>query len=206
MNQMMQGLPTFDDTANLANQARYAMDSKLYVQFYVRPVMNNFKSSQEGRPIYEEKEYVRIVIPGDSKTTVDCPVDETFRNRFPQQYDKFKRGLEQAVEGTPLEMWPQMTVGLCAELKAMNVFTVEQLASLDDGKAQRIMGNFDLRRRAQAFLDAAQGEAASNRLTMELEKRDDEIALLKQQMQQILESQKTKPETVKAFNDARQRT
>jgi len=198
MNQMMQGLPTFDDTANLANQARYAMDSKLYVQFYIRPVMNNFKSSQEGRPIYEEKEYIRIVIPGDSKTTVDCPVDESFRQRFPQQYDKFKRGLEQAVEGTPLEMWPQMTVGLCAELKAMNVSTVEQLAALDDGKAQRIMGNFDLRRRAQVFLDAAKGEAASNKLTMELEKRDDEIALLKQQMQQILESQKIKPATTKA--------
>jgi hypothetical protein len=196
MNQMMQGLPTYDDSANLANQARFAMDNKLYVQFYVRPVMNNFKSSEAGRPIYEEEEYIRIVIPGDSKTTVDCPVDETFRQRFPQQYDKFKRGLAQAVEGTPLEMWPQMTVGLCAELKAMNISTVEQLASLDDGKAQKIMGSHDLRRRAQAFLDAAQGEAANNKMVAELEKRDDEITLLKQQMAQLLEATKAKPNTI----------
>jgi len=193
MNQMMQGgLPTYDDAANLANQARFAMDHKLYVQFYIRPVMNNFRSSEEGRPIYEEQEYIRIIVPGDSKTTVDCPVDDTFRMRFEKQYDKFKKGLAQAVEGTPLEMWPQMTVGLCAELKAMNVSTVEQLAALDDGKAQKIMGSYDLRRKAQAFLDAAQGEAANNKMVAELTKRDDEILLLKQQMQQLLEAQKSK--------------
>jgi hypothetical protein len=197
MNQMMQGgLPTYDDSANLANQARFAMDHKLYVQFYIRPVMNNFRSSEEGRPIYEEQEYIRIIVPGDSKTTVDCPVDETFRMRFEKQYDKFKKGLAQAVEGTPLEMWPQMTVGLCAELKAMNVSTVEQLASLDDGKAQKIMGSHDLRRKAQAFLDAAQGEAANNKMVAELEKRDDEITLLKQQMAQLLEATKAKPNTI----------
>ena len=192
MNMMQNGLPTYDDTANLANQVRFAMDNKLYVQFYVRPVMNNFKSSEAGHPIYEEQEYVRIIVPGDSKTTVDCPVTNEFRQRFEKQYDKFKKGLEQAVDGTPLEMWPQMTVGLCAELKSMNVTTVEQLAALDDGKAQRLMGSYDLRRKAQIFLDAALGEAANNKMANELQKRDDEINLLKQQMAQILEAQKPK--------------
>ena len=189
---MQNGLPTYDDTANLANQARFAMDSKFYVQFYVRPVMNNFRSSEAGRPIYEEKEYIRIIVPGDSKTTVDCPVDNIFRQRFEKQYEKFKKGQEQAVDGTPLEMWPQMTVGLCAELKSMNVTTVEQLAALDDGKAQRLMGSYDLRRKAQIFLDAALGEAANNKMANELQKRDDEINMLKQQMAAVLEAQKPK--------------
>jgi hypothetical protein len=70
------------------------------------------------------------------------------------------------------------------------------LASLDDGKAQKIMGSHDLRRKAQAFLDAAQGEAANNKMVAELEKRDDEITLLKQQMQQLLEATKAKPNTI----------
>jgi hypothetical protein len=193
MNAMMQGgLPTYDDTVSQANQARYAMDHKLYVQFYIRPVMHNFKSNEAGRPIYEEKEYIRIIIPGDSKTTGDYPVTDEFRMRFEKQYDKFKKGLEQAVEGTPLEMWPQMTVGLCAELKAMNISTVEQLAGLADGPAQKIMGNYDLRRKAQMFLDSAKGEAENNKMVAELTKRDDEINLLKQQMQQLLDSQKPK--------------
>jgi hypothetical protein len=119
-------------------------------------------------------------------------VDDTFRQRFTKQYELFKKGQTQAVDGTPLEMWPQMTVGLCAELKAMNVTTVEQLAGLDDGKAQRIMGSYDLRRKAQLFLDAAKGEAENNKMVAELTKRDDEIAVLKQQMQQLLEAQKSK--------------
>ena len=182
----MNDFQTYDEAQSQANQNRFAMDSKLYTTFYIRPVMNAFKSSQEGRPIYEEKEYIRIIVPGDSKTTVDCPVTDEFRMRFEKQYEKFKKGLAQAIEGTPLEMWPQMTVGLCAELKAMNIVTVEQLAALDDSKAQRIMGSYDLRRKAQTFLDAAKGEADNNKISAELEKRDAEIALLKNQMAQLL--------------------
>jgi len=150
--------------------------------------MNNFQSAEQGRPIYDELEYVRIIVPGDSKTTVDCPVTDEFRMRFEKQYDKFKKNLSQAVTGTPLEMWPQMTVGLCAELKGMNVQTVEQLANMSDGIAQRIMGSHDLRRRAQAFLDAAKGEAENNKLTTELEKRDDQIKALQAQMEQLVKS------------------
>jgi len=188
----MNDFQTYDEAQSQANQSRFAMDSKLYVTFYVRPIKNAFRSEQEGRPIFEEREYIKIIVPGDSKTTVDCPVTDEFRGRFEKQYEKFKKGLAQAVEGTPLEMWPQMTVGLCAELKAMNISTVDQLAALDDSKAQKIMGSHELRRKAQLFLSAAKGEAENNKITAELQKRDDEIALLKMQMQQLFDSQKPK--------------
>jgi len=188
----MNDFQTYDEAQSQANQSRFAMDSKLYVTFYVRPIKNAFRSEQEGRPIFEEREYIKIIVPGDSKTTVDCPVTDEFRGRFEKQYEKFKKGLAQAVEGTPLEMWPQMTVGLCAELKAMNISTVDQLAALDDSKAQKIMGSHELRRKAQLFLSAAKGEAENNKITAELQKRDDEIALLKMQIQQIFDSQKPK--------------
>lgn len=186
--QDVMAVPTYDEVQNFTNNARFAMDSKLYVRFYIRPVMNAFRSSEEGRPIYDEKEYINVIIPGDSKTTVDCPVNDEFRRRFQKQYDQFKRGIANVVEGTPLEMWPQMSVGLVAELKAMNVLTIEQLAGLSDSVAQKIMGFHDLRRKAQSFLDAAKGEAESNKLARELEKRDDEIATLKLQMQQLMQA------------------
>ena len=192
----MNDFQTYDEAQSQANQSRFAMDSKLYVTFYIRPIKNAFRSEQEGRPIFEEREYIKIIVPGDSKTTVDCPVTDEFRGRFEKQYEKFKKGLAQAVEGTPLEMWPQMTVGLCAELKAMNISTVDQLAELDDSKAQKIMGSHELRRKAQLFLSAAKGEADNNKIAAELQKRDDEITLLKMQMQQILDSQKPKAKVV----------
>ena len=79
MQHSMSGLDTYDQAAVMADQPRYAMDSKLYVKFYTRPVMHGFKSNEAGRPIYEDKEYIQIIVPGDSKTTVDCPVTAEFR-------------------------------------------------------------------------------------------------------------------------------
>lgn len=187
----MDTLQTYDQAAVMEDQPRFALDKKLYVQFYLRAVMNNFKSSQEGRPIFDEQDYIRIIVPGDKNTIIDTKVTPEYASRFASQYEKYKRNQSQSVTGTPLEVWPQMTVGQVAELKAMNVHTVEQLAELPDNLAQRIMGSHDLRRRAKTFLDAAAGEAASTKLEAELAQRDNEIELLKSQMvqmQQLLQS------------------
>lgn len=186
MQQQM--LQTYDEAAVMEDQARFALDKRLYVQFYVRAVMNHFKSAQEGRPIFDEKEYCRVIIPGDKNAVFDQPASDEQRMRFEAQYTRFKKGLEQAVTGTPLEMWPQMTVGQVAELKAINISTVEQLAEMSDETAQKIMGNHKLRLKAKAFLEAAAGEAKNSQLAMELEKRDSEIATLKNQMEQLLKA------------------
>lgn len=189
---MNQVLPGYEDAAVMSaeQQARFAGDKRLFVQFYMRAVMNQFKSAQEGRPIFDEKEYVRIIIPGDKNTVIDTEATRVEKElRFPEQYARFKKNQEQSLSGTPLEVWPQMTVGMVAELKAMNVFTVEQLAELPDNLAQRIMGAHMWRKKAQAFLDAAAGDAKNSQLAMELEKRDAQIAALQNQLNQILKHQ-----------------
>lgn len=181
-------LPEYTEAAVMeqGNQARYALDHKLVVNFFMRAVKNNIKSNEAGRPIYDEKEFVRIIVPGNSRSVFEDIVTNEHRMRFADRYERFKRGVSQSISGTPLEVWPQMTVGMVAELKAMNINTVEELAGLSDANAQRIMGNFDLRRRAQAFLDAAAGDAANSKMAAELEKRDTEIAALKAQMEQLI--------------------
>jgi hypothetical protein len=181
-------LQDYNDAAVMepGSQARFAMDSKLAVNFFMKAVKNNFKSIEAGRPIYDEKEFVRIIIPGNSRTVFEDVVTNEHRGRFQDRYEKFKRGVAQSTSGTPLEVWPQMTVGQVAELKAMQVHTVEELAGMSDMNAQKIMGNFDLRRRAQAFLDAAAGDATNSKMAAELEKRDVEIAALKAQMEQLI--------------------
>lgn len=188
----MDTLQTYDQAAVMEDQPRFAMDKKLFVQFYLRAVVNNFKSSQEGRPIFDEVDYVRIIVPGDKNTVIDTKVTPEYAQRFATQFEKYKKNQSQAVSGTPLEVWPQMTVGQVAELKAMNVHTVEQLAELPDNLAQRIMGSHDLRRRAATFLEAANGEAANTKLAAELAQRDNEIELLKAQMAQMQQLIQTK--------------
>lgn len=173
----------------LDTDGRYDADNRLYVEFYVDAVHNPYKSAQEGRPIYDEVNFVKIQSPGDRLSSVVQKVNDLHKQRFPKQWAQFRNGQKQAVSGTPLEMWPQMTIGMVASLKAMNITTVEQLAELSDTNASHIMGNHELRRKAKNFLEAAAGEAVNTKLEAELGKRDEEIALLKSQMEQLLAAQ-----------------
>jgi hypothetical protein len=190
---MNDALQSYQDAAVMEDMPRHALDKKLLVKFYVKAVRNAFKSNEAGRPIFDELEYVRIITPGNQLSIVDTQATPREKARFADIYAKFKAGLGQARSGTPLEVWPQMTVGQVAELKAMNIETVEDLAGLDDNLAQKIMGNHDLRRRAQAFLDSAKNEAANSKLASELEKRDLQIAALQAQMEQMLKAQEKGP-------------
>lgn len=182
----------------MGGQERYIADSRLYVEFYRKAVHNPFKSKDQGRPVYDEKDFIKIMIPGDKYSSVDTPVTEEHRRRFPTQWAQYQAGQTQAVTGTPLEVWPQATIGLVATLKAMNITTVEQLAELSDANAMSITGNHDLRRRAKAFLDAAAGEAVNTKLEAELEKRDLEIAAMKEQIAGLLTARpRGRPASVK---------
>lgn len=153
---------------------RFAGDSKLYVVFHMSAVKNGFRSEQEGRPIFDDIPHCRIHVPGDKTTVVDEPVTDEHKMRFPVQWEKFQKGMTQSPEGTPLEQWPQLTVGQVQEFKALNVLTVEQLAGMADTQAQRFMGGNELRRKAATFLKVAKDSAEAQRLATanaELERR-----------------------------------
>ncbi|WP_395443572.1 hypothetical protein [Caulobacter sp. UC70_42] len=118
------GTPDFDAAADKGDNAR--------PRFYSKPVKNNFRSESEGRPVFEDKEFVEILVPGDRKTVVDTLVKDEHKRRWPREYAAFKAGQEVPVEGTPLEEWPQITRSQVEELKFAHIRTVEQLASLPD--------------------------------------------------------------------------
>lgn len=164
----------------------WAADNRLWVQFYVRPVQNKAKTEAAGRPIFDEVVFVKIIVPGDKNLVFDQPCKEEHRYRFPKQWERFKSGQKQALEGTPLETVTWLTVGQVAEFKALNIATVEQLSDVPDQLAQRFMGAFELRRKAQAFLEAAKGEAATSKLAAELSERDAKIAALEAQMAELI--------------------
>lgn len=179
----------FDTNAPMEMNARWLGDDRLYVQFYLRPVMNNFKSAEAGRPIFDEKDFVRIIAAGDKNSVVDTFAKESYQRRFATRYAAYKANQEQvAVSGTPVSAVPWIGMGLAAELKAMNVHTVEQLANMADTHAQKIMGYSKLKDKAEAFLLAAAGEAGATKMAFELEQRDGEIAALKGQMAELMKS------------------
>ncbi len=166
--------------------AAYAEDKRLVVIFYMRPVKNNIKSTEQGRPIFDEIEYLKILTPG-SKDTFETMVEDHYRERFADQYKKFKANQEQVGSGTPIDQVPWLTVGQVAEFRAVNVHTVEQLVGMSDALSQKFMGHHQIKARAQAYLAHAAGEAPALKLQAELEARDEQIRQLNETVQNLVQ-------------------
>lgn len=187
----LQGI--YDEPMTYEDGKQYAGDDKLFVTFSTRAVKNEWRSNQEGRPIFDEVEYIRIIIPG-SRDILDTPLDDQYRRRFATRYGVWKasKGAEQKLDGTLLAEVTWMTKSLVAELNAQNVFTIEQLAGMDDVHAKDIMGYHQLRERARNFVAAAKGEAPLLKLQQELEQRDARIQSLERRVNELVEQQKKK--------------
>lgn len=173
--------PDFDAAADKGDTAR--------PRFYTKPVQNNFRSESEGRPIFDEKEFVEILVPGDRKTVMDTFVKEEHRRRWPREYAAFKAGLEVPTEGTPLEEWPAITRSQVEELRFGHIRTVEQLAALPDNALNTTvpMGGYPLREKAQRWLAAQAGNAQTEALAAESARKDEIIAEQKRQYEALLE-------------------
>lgn len=168
-------------------------DSALIVEFYVKPVQNNFASSKEGRPIFEDVIYVHIAVPGDKNNDWHLVARSDHKARFPKQWQHFMSRTEGDAReiGTPLSEWPVLTRSQAEEFRAMKFFTVEAIANASDQNVNAIgmvggMSPYVLRDKAKAFLGAAKDAALPQHQAEELAKANAEIALLKEQMARIL--------------------
>lgn len=167
------------------DESRFAYDDRLYVQFFRKPVLMTGQSQQEGRAIYKEVDFIKIMVPGDKLSVVERPVDEIDRRRFAARYEKWKAGAGEAIEGTPLSSLPRMTPSKVEEYKFFNIHTVESLADAPDSVGQKFFGFNDDKRRARAFLEVAKGNAPIEKMEAELEQRDTKIAELQAQIEAI---------------------
>ena len=149
------------------------------ISFYDREVQNEFKTNEEGRPIFEMKCYIRKVPPGDKLVEIDRKATPADFLRYPKEYEMYLKHQTTPVQGTPLEAWAQITRAQVREYQALNIFTVEQLAELPDSYGHKIMGFQNWKQKAQAFLMAAKGQGEFDRLQTELKKRDEEIERMK---------------------------
>ena len=146
-------------------------DTGLHVEFFTKPVEHPRKSKEEGRPIFEDREMVRIRFPGDNKRELVAPAHEmhyhepsggqvTYAERFDRHYEVFQREGVNAMHGTPVDRLPGISGARAQELKAQQVHTVEQLAQMTDQSGKRLgMGWMALREDAKAFLEAAKTTA-----------------------------------------------
>jgi len=173
---------SFTDTPDFMTNA--ADKDTSFPEFRMEPVKNNFKSDRDGKPVYEETEFVTIRVPGDRKTEWDGQVNDSHRQRWPRQYAAFKAQQEAPTDGTPLKEWPAITRSQVLELAVANCKTVEQLASLPDDLLSKSvsMGGFALRDKAKRWLEQAQGSALTERLAAESAEKDAKMEVMQQEV------------------------
>lgn len=160
--------------------------SGLAVRFEMYPHHNAKKSAEEGRPIYDEKEYIHIRVLGDRDNTVHRPVREDDKRRFAEAYRRWKAtGVAEGVSGTPLKEWAPMARNQVLELEHFGISTVEQLAQVTDGNLQRLGPLQALRQKARDYVEQAKGAAPLQQMRDELEAAKREAELMRRQMAEL---------------------
>ena len=166
---------------------RFHSDGNLLVQFYKGVRKNTQRSAEEGRPIMEDRDYIRIRIPGNRNSEIDRPLRASDKVRFATYWKAYSENVEYQDPGTPLEAWPAIDRSTVEELKFFNVHSVEQLAALNDGEAQKFSGIMALKKKALAFIELAEGTGSIDRMVTELEHKEQEIQTLQEAMTAMAE-------------------
>jgi hypothetical protein len=175
-------------------RGRLQGDENLKVKFFKKPELSTLKSQEAGRPIYDELDFVLILIPGDQQTRLETIATEHYKKRFPVEWKRYQDQNVSSESGTPLSAWGMIPQSQVAELAYFNITTVEALAELDDYNASKFMGGLvNMREKAKRYIQASKGSAELERQNAELAKRDAEIAELRRLVEEVAATTKKKP-------------
>ena len=174
-----------------------------------------------GRPIVEDLDYVTIQIPtvAYADSIVDRPVmycggkvpeDKTKIpgacqkentplacdvHRFWEKWQRYVAGKAEQHEGTDLKVWAGITRAQAEELAHFKVYTVEQLASMNDSN---VTGHYvGLRQRARDYLASSSKQVSASELAERdrlIKEQGNELAAMKAQINELLAAQASKNE------------
>lgn len=160
-------------------------DEDLVAIFKHLAVPNEAKSKTAGRLICDDVEICEIRTPGrvdvkhfpaavfshwkeDMFTGTQLPV--TYAERFPRQYLQFKQQVAQTKSGTPLDRVQFLSEARKAELRALNVYTVEQLAHIDGQELKNLgPGGREWKNQAIDFINESKALVPNIEMLAELE-------------------------------------
>jgi len=157
-------------------------DAALGVTFFNRTLPDNFKSEKQGKAVFFEEAWVRIMIPGRTDLTVEEPVTEVHKKRFAREWAMFVNNESPDGTGTPVDQWSEVSKEHADYLKGQKFHTVEQIAYCSDAQLQAVgMNAATLRQKARAHV-AAKGNGAARE---EMKRRDEENAELRKEVSEL---------------------
>jgi hypothetical protein len=176
-------------------------DAGVVAVFKMMAFKDDAESLKQGRPIFIDEEVCELRYPGSKNSSCHpatgfshwstspydgTPYSLTYAERFKRQYQQFKAQAAQTKAGTPLDYGRFLTEARRAELRAMNVYTIEQLAALDGQELKNIgMHGRDLKNKAIEYLEEAKVGAPNMQMLSELEALRAKNALLEEDIRRI---------------------
>ena len=176
----------------------------VFPMFFRDAIKNERKSLEAGRPVFDTVEMITIVIPGDPGNSPTRLVNDHDKVRFRAAWERFEREEEMAVDGTPVEAWPRLTLRQAYELKHNGFYTVESIANCSDANLRNLgLGGLSLREFAQAYIEAAKIGGVPERLVAENTQLRNEmdvmtrtIEALRHQIEKIANEKGIQPHTI----------
>jgi len=150
-------------------------DENLAVRFYIAPIKNPAKSTDAGRPIFDDTQMVEIRVRGDRNNVVQRPVREEDKRRFRDAWRAFEEGSKDLDSGTPLSQWPIASQSFVEEMKYLGFHTVEHLATANDRVCADIPGLVTMRERAKHYIELAKGVSPIEGMQEKLDEQEHTI-------------------------------
>lgn len=145
-----------------------------------------------GLPIFHTVEYVELLIAGDKGNAPVKRVNEGIKQQFHEQYAFWKSkkvNSDMIGDGVPLSLWPVVPAEMVKALEYINVFTVQQLAALNDANISKpgAIGLREMRDKARNFIESAKTMAPIVKLEAENGELKKRLELMQEQMKQLME-------------------
>lgn len=176
-------------TVGLDGSSHYAdMNKGITPVFYFEPIKNPSKTAEEGRPIFDQVECVKLFVAGDQLNQITSPVDERIRERFPVQYAAWRDKKEAMhISGTPIRQWPLLQPNQIAEFEALKIFSVEALAQVPDVSLMKSQGLREWRDKAKVWLETNKDANVAVKYAEENARLRDDMEVLKKQLVELSE-------------------
>lgn len=150
---------------------------KVPIEFVTRSVQDTRASTEQNRPVYIEKTFIKHYISKLSTHLAEATEEDYLR--YPRQYAAFKANKKQREEGIAIGMLPAITQTEIDNLEACRIYTIERLAAAPENVLHQIgAGARALQQKAIAYLQ--QSSSAQVELKAQAQKIEELEAKLRE--------------------------
>ncbi len=164
--------------------------SSNHVRFFRKGKLNQKKTEEAGRPIFDMVDRIEIISPGDKTNIVEKWATDEHRREYRAVYLAYLADQNQdAASGTLLSAWGGLSPERLEEFHYGKVVTCEQLAAMPDANLERF-GPMTTAERAKAreYIAAMKGASPVMKMRAEIEEKDARLAVLEEAVSRLLAS------------------